>query len=121
MLGFGVGGAALATLLSASISYLLVRFFSSRLIKTGINTRVFRHLVAAAIVCCLMILFQWHIYEITRFFEVFAICGSGGLTYMALLLFFREFTRKDLDFFIDTLDIRKMYGYVKGELFGNRD
>lgn len=118
MLGLGSEGAALATFISASISYLFVRYFSRRLIKTRINTRVFRHVVAAAIVCCSLILFQGQMYEIARFYEVFIIFGIGGLAYLGILLLFGEFTRKDYNFFMDTLDIRKMLNYIFEELLG---
>ncbi len=121
LLGMGAMGAALATLISAVINYAFVRYLSRKLIRTGVNTSVFRHIVSAGIVCCLIMLTQEYIYDITRFYEVIIFVGSGGLIYLGILIIFREFTRRDFDFFIDTFDIRKMYRYVKGELFGDRD
>ncbi|MGA1822183.1 MAG: oligosaccharide flippase family protein [Thermoplasmatota archaeon] len=115
LLGMGIQGAALASLISAIVYYFMIRFLSYRLVRMGVNTRVIRHIVAGGIVSCVLYLFRFNIYEFTRFYELIAAFALGMLAYTGILFLFGEFGRKEIDFALDTLNPRKGVGYVMDE------
>jgi hypothetical protein len=46
----------------------------------------------------------------------FALFGLG--IYIGVLYLLREFTKEDLHFFLDVLNIKKMFRYIKEEMKG---
>jgi hypothetical protein len=53
---------------------------------------------------------------IARWYHL-ALLGFIGLgIYFGILILLREFTRKDFDFILDTLSIRKMWKYITDEI-----
>jgi len=119
MLGLGAPGAALATLLAVSVNYFIIRWLSRRIIKTGFNRSIMIHLFSAGITGILLILLQW-VHAIGRIYELVGYALLGIFVYLLLLRVMNEFTKRDLDFFLDTFNVRKMYEYIVDELFGFR-
>ena len=114
--GLGGKGAAIATLTAASINYFFVRYLSSRLIKTGVNWRIFRHIVAAGIPACTLYIVQSQWVSLDRWFEISGAMALGLIIYLLLLILFREFTRKEVIFILDTMHPGKMLGYIRDEM-----
>jgi O-antigen/teichoic acid export membrane protein len=120
LLGLGAVGAAIATLISAIINYFLIRVLSHRLVRTGINFSVIKHLIAGGITGCLLYIIQEFVWEISRIYELIAISSIAVLLFLCLLYILGEMTRKDLRFLIGTINPKKMKDYIIGEL-SNRD
>ncbi len=118
LLGMGPSGAALATLISIFIQFFVVRYLSRKLIKVPINWCVPKHIVSAAIPTLLIYLFQLEVAGIHRWYEVIGIGIIGVAIYLGILILFKEFGKKDLDMIIDTIDAKKMFRYLKEEIFG---
>lgn len=116
MLGLGGVGAALASLGQVIISFLVGRYLSRKLIKIPINKRIFRHIVAAAIPSLALVIFRIQIMEFTRFYHVLISAFLGGVIYMFILFLFGEFKKRELTILMDTINLKKMFTYVKGEL-----
>lgn len=115
LLGMGIQGAAMASLISAAVYYLVIRLLSYRLVKMGVNTRVLRHIVAAGISSCILYLFRLNVHELVRFYELAAAIAFGMLLYAGILYLFGEFGRKEIEFALDTLNPRKGVGYIVDE------
>jgi O-antigen/teichoic acid export membrane protein len=117
MLGMGAEGAALASLIAAVVNYGVIRYLSSRLIRTRLNFSVLKHLVAGGISACALFLFQTLVYPFTHFYDVPIFSLIGLVIYLILLYLMNEFKKSDRDFLIDTLHVGKMGRYILSEVF----
>lgn len=119
--GLGARGAAIATVLSYGVSLVYSRIMAWKLTKTKGNPRVLIHALAAGIMAAILYFILYNLNMIgliTRWYHlvVFSFLGLG--IYLGVLLLLREFTKKDFDFFIEVLNIKKMIQYIKDEIRG---
>ena len=66
---------------------------------------------------------MWQVQEtiaVDRWFELFFMSGLGGLLFLSILLMLGSFTKKDFDFFWETLNPKSMKQYVGEELKRDR-
>jgi hypothetical protein len=56
--------------------------------------------------------------SIDRWFTliVFGMVAFG--VFLSILAAFKEFTRKDVEYFLDLINVKKMFSYIGGELKG---
>lgn len=115
LLGLGIEGAAIATLISYLVQMTIYRAAVYKLAKTKPNPRVLLHLLAAVGMNALLyfIAIRFPIYE-WYWFLVFALIGIG--IYLGLLILMREFTKEDFNFFYKTLSPKKMVEYIRSEI-----
>jgi peptidoglycan biosynthesis protein MviN/MurJ (putative lipid II flippase) len=118
LLGLGAKGAAIAALVGAVISYVIVRALSYKLVPIGINMCVVKHLAAGAVMAVSVFLLEHYLYGIDRWYDLAIYTAIGGGIYLTLVWAMGEFKRSDALFFIDTLNARKMYDYISRELMG---
>ncbi len=114
----GPTGAAVATVMSSLVGFFGLRLAAKKL--TGIKllqSHTPRHIIAGLIMAgilyyigSLVLLVRW--YHLLGF----AMIGLG--IYLLMLIIAREFTKKEFNFFIDILNIRKMYRYIYREIKG---
>ncbi|UCD13552.1 MAG: flippase [Thermoplasmatales archaeon] len=119
--GLGAKGAAIATVVSYGAGLLYSRVMAWNLTKIKGNPRILLHALAAGIMAAILyvILYKLNIIEmVVRWYYLlgFALLGLG--IYLGILLSLREFTKKDFHFFLDTLNIKKMFQYIKKEIKG---
>lgn len=117
--GMGARGAAIATVVSYVIGLIYSRTMAWRLTKIKGNPRILLHAFAAGIMAAILYFMLNNlnlILFITRWYSLlgFSLLGLG--IYMIILGVMREFTKKDFQFFMDTLNIKKMIGYLNKEL-----
>jgi O-antigen/teichoic acid export membrane protein len=118
LFGWGAVGASVATVIGYTAGLVYCRYASWKLAKNPFNPRILLHLLAAGIMGII-------VYELMSFFPIqrwyillgFAVFGLG--IYLFILFILREFTRKDLDFVLDLLNIKKMWKYVHSEIKDN--
>jgi Na+-driven multidrug efflux pump len=120
LIGMGAKGAALATVISSIITYIIIRYLSSRLIKTKINRRIFKHLTAAGISGCLLYLIQSFLFVPSHFYEVIGLSLFGGFIYLIILILMRELNKKDAILIIEAFNIFKMFSYIVREIKGSK-
>jgi len=60
------------------------------------------------------------IFLIARWYHLLASVMLGLIIYFTILFILKEFKKEDFDLFLDTLSIKKMIDYIKGELGGKR-
>ena len=111
----GPTGAAVATMISGFVGLVIYIFLSKRLVEIKISKKPLIYMSAASVMGCLL----YYISTITAFVRwyhliFFGIIGLG--VYVGILYLVKEFTKKDLDFFLDTINPKEMAGYVKSEL-----
>lgn len=111
----GPTGAAAATVISGFIGLVMFMFLSKRLVGIKISKKPLLHISAACIMGCLL----YYLSTLTAFVRWYHIVFFGiiGLVaYFGILYLFKEFTREDLNFFLDTVNPKEMGRYVKSEL-----
>jgi O-antigen/teichoic acid export membrane protein len=119
--GFGLGlsfvGAALALLIGNFISFLMVRYSVYRLTGTVPNVRLALQLLAGLAAAGAMLVLDLFI-SIDRFYTLFIFGAVAFAVFIAVLAAVKEFTRKDVDYFLDLINLKKMFSYIGGELKG---
>jgi O-antigen/teichoic acid export membrane protein len=119
LFGLGATGAAIATATSFLVSLIYTRIMSYRLTKSKGNIRVLLHAFAAIVMAAALNLLLYtfnYVSWVTRWYHLL-IFGAIGLTiYLFILSIFREFKKEDFWFYLDALNIRKMFQYIKEEL-----
>jgi O-antigen/teichoic acid export membrane protein len=115
LFGLGALGAALASLMSVCVGFVISRHYTKRILKTRFRKRIVRHWLAG--IGSGLLLYQLSIwFSITRWYEFAFFSVIGLLVYLGLLIALKEFRRKDLHFFLEILNPRKMKDYVRQEM-----
>jgi O-antigen/teichoic acid export membrane protein len=119
LFGLGATGAAIATAASFAVGLIYTRIMAYKLTKSKGNKRILIHAFAALGMTGVLYLVLYHfsiIVLITRWYHLLAFAALGLVIYLGILALFKEFTKEDFYFYLDTLSIRKMGQYIKEEL-----
>lgn len=115
----GAAGAALSTLLAASVGLFSLRFVTKRLIGIKIF-RLFtlRQLIAGIVMGAVLYLLITFVpfFKFAYLFNFIILIVLGAITYLGMLYLLKEFRKEDLDFFLDLIRPKKMAKYIKSEL-----
>lgn len=115
LLGLGATGAAVATLISWIIGGIFTRFIVFRLTKTTVNWRIIIHLAVGIFIAGILFYLE-SLIPVTRWFHLLGLgLGTFGF-YFGVLYLLHEFTRSDVDFFLATLNPKKMKDYMVSEI-----
>lgn len=114
--GLGMLGAAIGTLASGVIYYVLARMATRDVVGYHEDGHKLRHLVAALGMVGALLLFQQFVMPLDRWFHLPVYMALGAVTYLAMLLLVREFTRKDLAYLQQVVHPIEMLRYVRDEL-----
>ena len=115
LLGMGGTGAALATLISVTIGSFLFRFYAYKITFSKPNPRILFHLVSALLMGIALHFISSSISTILWYYlPVFAFIGIT--IYVFILTVFQEFTLKDLNLFLSTLNPVQIKNYAIGEI-----
>lgn len=115
LIGLGIEGAAVATLVSYLVQMIIFRVVVYKLTKVKPFHKVLLHLLAAGgmNISLYLIVIMTPGYEWYWLF-VLGLIGIG--IYFGLLFLMREFTKEDYDFFRLMLSPKKMIGYIRSEI-----
>lgn len=112
--GLGAEGAAIASLISVFVGFILSRYYTKRVIKSNFNSKILRHW-AAGLGMALTIIAITYIMTPSRWFSLLSVSGIGFLSYMGILILLKELRKRDLRFFLEILSPGKMGSYLKKE------
>jgi O-antigen/teichoic acid export membrane protein len=115
LMGMGARGAAIATVISYLVGLFYSRIVFWKLSKTKGSYRILLHAFAAGLMALLLYWFN-SIFIIDRWFYLLGFAFLGLAVYIFILFLVGEFKKKDIIFFIDTLNLKKMLQYIKGEI-----
>jgi O-antigen/teichoic acid export membrane protein len=108
-------GAAFASLGAAVISFVLTRHYVRNLTKTTSNPRILKHILAGTISGVLL----WYLSEFIALLHWYDLVLFGIIeiaTFLSVLALIKEFTKDDLNYLLDVVNLRKMGKYIKEEL-----
>jgi len=117
--GLGAYGAAIATVVSYLISFIYTRIMSYRLTGAKGNIRILIHFFSSIVMTFIiyLLLYQLNLINVvSRWYHLIFISFMGLGIYLFVLIMLKEFTKKDLDLFLDTINVKKMISYIYGEL-----
>jgi len=120
--GFGLGatGAAIATVCTGVFGFIYLRAVAWYLIKLKWNPiNMIKHFLAASAMV-LVLLYITSIFEITRWYHLILIFFAAIGIYVGILYLIREFKKEDYNFFMDTLNPKKMLSYISEEVKGDK-
>ena len=114
---FGLGGlgAVISTLAVAIISYIIWRYAGYKYIKIKPSVSTIKIFCTALLTGILLYLLN-NIFHIETLYQLLVLSLIGLGFYICILHVLNEFTKDDLNFFLDTLNIKKMLSYAKEEL-----
>ncbi len=122
LLGLGGIGAAISLVISAMIGLVLTRIYAYKLTATRSNWRIFIHLFAAIVTGIFAyFLSSLNLVDVFRWYHLIAYGFSCLGVFFGVLYLAREFTKEDLKFFVDTLNLKGMAGYIVGEMKGKNE
>ena len=114
-LGLSYRGAAIASIITAFVSFAIARWFTYRLTKARLNLSILKHVIAAGIVAIVMY-YANTVFPVNHWYEAVVYLFISLAGFLSILHCLREFTARDVRFFLDTLNIKKLGHYVRGEL-----
>ncbi len=115
LFGMGAVGAALATLTSAIISFVLYGIVTYKILRIKPPLNILVHVLSACIMGLALFGLMMFI-DIVRWYEVVAVGLVGLGIYVAILYLLREFKKADLNLFLHVISPKGMKDYVKTEL-----
>jgi O-antigen/teichoic acid export membrane protein len=117
LFGLGATGAAIATVTSYTIGLIYCRIVAWKLVKIKFNSRILLHLFAASIMGIILYLIHKNeVISILRWYDLLGVGLLGLGIYIGILVILKEFTKKDLKFLFDTLNLKKMWKYIVKEI-----
>ena len=117
--GLGAEGAAIATVISYFAGLIYIRFVSWKLTGIKGNKRILLHVVTAILSGSVLYYVSKYV-SISRWYHLIAVGTLGIAIYFGILFLVGEFKKEDFNFFMDTLNIKKMFKYIKEELQGKQ-
>jgi len=115
----GPTGAAVSLVLSNFVGFVWIRLSAKKL--TGIKlfqTHTPRHIIAGAVMGIILYFtaFRTGFFPVIRWYHLLLFAGLGLAIYLMILYVLREFTKKDFHFFLELLDPKKMFHYIRSEV-----
>lgn len=119
LFGLGAKGAAIATVVSFAVGLVYTRIMSYKSIGEKGNIRILLHALAAIVMAGILYILLYIfdlILWITRWYHLLFFAAIGLGIYLSILAIFKEFTKEDFWFYMETLNIKKMIQYIREEL-----
>ncbi|MDO9537782.1 MAG: flippase [Thermoplasmata archaeon] len=112
----GINGAACSVLASIIVMLLGLHYYSNKITGRRLfRGKIFLHIFAGAV----MGMGMWGLstfLEVIRWYHLGVLFFIGLGTYIGVLWCLKEFKKADLDFFLDTMNLRKLFKHVKKEM-----
>jgi O-antigen/teichoic acid export membrane protein len=115
MLGMSYTGAAVAGTLAQLVVFVWVHLIVNDLTGTGFNPRILRHLLAGAVAGGAILLLG-ELYPLSGFIALALYAVVTMAVFFAAMAALKEFTKRDIDYFLDLLNPSKMLNYMGGEM-----
>jgi len=116
-LGLSFVGAAMALLVGNLASFIIVRYVVYRLTGTSPNVRLGLQMLAGVAVAGSMYALGNYL-TIGRFYDLILFGMVAFAVFLGVLALMKEFTRKDIDYFLELVNVKKMFSYIVQELKG---
>ena len=121
LISFGINGptgAAIATVISVTVGFIIIRFSAKKIAKMNIlQTHTPRHIIAGFIMGITLYYLSFNVLSLDtiRWYILAPLALLGTSIYIAVLFIIKEFKKQDLSFFLDIINPKEMVKYVSKE------
>jgi O-antigen/teichoic acid export membrane protein len=115
LFGLTYMGAAYAGLITNFVVMVLTRVIVYKLSSTGSNPRILLHL-DAGILSGFVLLALGSIWSVSHWYDLASYGVISYLLFLSILTVMKEFTKKDLLYFMEIANLREMWKYIRSEL-----
>jgi len=115
LFGLSYVGAAIASLITAIVQFLAVRWVVYGLTGTGYNRKLGIQVFALIVTLAVLIAIGNYLPMANILWLIFY-SGFALVVYFGILVLFKEFTREDLKYFMELLNIGAMIHYIREEI-----
>lgn len=115
----GPTGAAYATVIAFSLSYVAYRLISKKLLNIKIlQSHTIRHIIAGLVMGGFLYLlaYKTSLFPVIRWYILLFFAVIGLIIYLGVLYILKEFKKQDFNFFLGIIHPKGMLKYVKSEL-----
>jgi O-antigen/teichoic acid export membrane protein len=119
LLGLSYVGAAIANLVTYVVIFVLAIYTASRHIEVRLDLRPLKYAVAVG-AAALTIFVIGHFIPVERWYDLVLVSLASYLAFVLVLFLQKELQRRDLDYFLDVVNLGEMWRYVRSELKGNK-
>jgi O-antigen/teichoic acid export membrane protein len=116
-LGMSYVGAAWALLIGNVVGFIVIRYIVWKLTGTTINARLALQLIGGTVTAIALLTLSRFI-SITSWYTLAFFALAAFAVFLTVLFAIKEFTRKDFNYFMELVNVKKMFSYIKGELKG---
>jgi len=115
--GLGALGSAIALIASSAAGWFYCRTMSQRLLTElkPFNKHLLLHFISAGIMA-VIVFFITVSYAVVQWYSLLAIASLYFIGYIAILIAFKEFTRKDFSLILQMMNVKQLFQYVKDEI-----
>lgn len=118
--GWGVTGAAIATLAANLVWYVGTRYYSRTIAGYTEPNHLWYHVAGALVMVVALLALDATVFPLVRWYHFIAYVAIGGALYFAALFAMRAVDREDIDFVRTTLHPGEMLRYIRGEMRSRR-
>lgn len=119
MLGLGVAGAAMVSVIISFTFLIMVRVIVFQLTQTKSNPRILLHILAGLLSgAILFLIFQF--YPIEHWYDLMFYGLLEIPIFVGLMVLFRELTKYDIQYFLEVLNPKDMAFYISDEMKNKR-
>ncbi len=119
LLGLSYVGAAIANLATYVVILGLAIYMASRHIEVRLNLRPLKYFVAVGAAALTIFAISYFI-PVDRWYDLVLVSLASYLSFALVLFLERELQKKDLDYFLDVVNLGEMWRYVRSELKGSK-
>jgi len=115
----GASGAATAVSVSSLVAFFIIRIIAKKLADIKIwHAHIIIHIFAGTIMGIILyvIAFYSKLFTFIDWYHLIFFITIGIAIYLTILFLLKEFTKQDIDFFLDILHPKKLLRYIKSEL-----
>lgn len=116
----GASGASVATLISMFLCFIYMKYFAKKLASIPIiQKEYFIHITAGVVMAIFLYIINLFLFEYPWYLIlVLSLMGLG--VYLSVLKLLNEFKKEDMIFFLDLINIKTMFNYLKHNFEKNK-
>jgi Na+-driven multidrug efflux pump len=113
----GPTGAAIATVTSSLVGFIAFGIIVKRMIGVKfLDSKIYYHIIAGVLMGSVLYLINYVTSLSIRWYHLLLFAGLGLAIYLGILYVLKEFTKKDLKFFLNMIHPKEMLSYISSEL-----
>lgn len=119
LMGLSYVGAAVANLITYVLIFGLAVYFASRRIEVRLDLRPIKYAVATG-AAAITIFAIGYLIPVERWYNLVLVSLASYVAFALVLFLEKELQKRDIDYFLDVVNLGEMWSYVRSELKGSK-